>query len=248
MFQDPSNPPDELAQNVSNKIPVGRFILPFFFESSESDRVFIYLHDSNSIFRARGIKSEWFRARTVWRPLNEEAQVEFKKRVVQQGDVNTDISLEEIQKQLEVAAMSRNLSTRTMRTYEESKVPEDVRHSGRAAALNERPIERTTHSDTSKTRKVQAHGQVSLDARESNSEKQAAGRFTKDRAVWREKQQRHYEEVYDDEVETAETQKERITMFKVEGGQHQDWTNAEITVDMWCSESDQDGGGKIQWT
>ena len=32
---------------------------PFFFESSESDRVFNYLHDSNSIFRARGIKSEW---------------------------------------------------------------------------------------------------------------------------------------------------------------------------------------------
>ena len=44
---------------------VGRIIPPFFFESSESDRVFNYLHDSNSIFRARGIKSEGIRARTV---------------------------------------------------------------------------------------------------------------------------------------------------------------------------------------
>ena len=44
------NPADELAQNVSKKIPVGRIIPPFFFESSESDRVFNYLHDLNSIF------------------------------------------------------------------------------------------------------------------------------------------------------------------------------------------------------
>ena len=32
--------------------------LECFFESSEPDRVFIYLHDSNSIFRAAGIVSE----------------------------------------------------------------------------------------------------------------------------------------------------------------------------------------------
>ena len=51
----PSNPPDELAQNVSKKIPFGRIIPPFSFESSESDRVFNFLHDSNSIFRALGI-------------------------------------------------------------------------------------------------------------------------------------------------------------------------------------------------
>ena len=67
MFQD-SNPPDELAQNVSKKIPVGRIIPPFFFESSESDRVFNYLHDSNSIFRARRINSEWVSGGTVIRP------------------------------------------------------------------------------------------------------------------------------------------------------------------------------------
>ena len=51
----PSNPPDELGQHVSKKKKkktVGRIIHPFFFESSESDRVFNYLHDSNSIFRA----------------------------------------------------------------------------------------------------------------------------------------------------------------------------------------------------
>ena len=34
----PSNPPDELAQHVSKRIPFGRIIPPFFFESSESDR------------------------------------------------------------------------------------------------------------------------------------------------------------------------------------------------------------------
>ena len=45
---------------------VGRIIPPFFYESSESDRVFNYFHDSNSIFRARGINSEWIRARTVF--------------------------------------------------------------------------------------------------------------------------------------------------------------------------------------
>ena len=62
----PSNPPDELAQNVSKKkIPVGRIIPPFFFESSESDRVFNYLHDSNSIFRAAGISTEWVSGGTV---------------------------------------------------------------------------------------------------------------------------------------------------------------------------------------
>ena len=60
----PSNPPDELAQNVSKKIPFGRIILHSF-ESSESDRIFNYLHDSNSIFRAPGINSEWVFGRTV---------------------------------------------------------------------------------------------------------------------------------------------------------------------------------------
>ena len=58
--REPSNPPDELAQNVSKKITVGRIIPPFFFESSESDRVFNYLHDSNSMFRA------WVSGGTVW--------------------------------------------------------------------------------------------------------------------------------------------------------------------------------------
>ena len=66
MFQDPSNPPDELVQHVSRKNPrQTNYFLIFSFESSESDRVFNYLHDSNSIFRARGINSEWFFGRTV---------------------------------------------------------------------------------------------------------------------------------------------------------------------------------------
>ena len=56
-----SNPPDELAQNVSTKFPFGRIIPPLFFKSSDSD----YLHDSNSIFRVGRINSEWVSARTV---------------------------------------------------------------------------------------------------------------------------------------------------------------------------------------
>ena len=48
----PLNPPDESARNVSKNIPFGRIFPPFFFGISESDRVFNYLHDSNSIFRA----------------------------------------------------------------------------------------------------------------------------------------------------------------------------------------------------
>ena len=47
------------------KSPSDELFLHFFFESSESDRVFIYLHDSNSIFRAWGINSESVSARTV---------------------------------------------------------------------------------------------------------------------------------------------------------------------------------------
>ena len=47
-------------KNLSDKL-----FLHFSFESSESDRVFNYLHDSNSIFRAWGIKSENFFGCTV---------------------------------------------------------------------------------------------------------------------------------------------------------------------------------------
>ena len=50
----PSNPPDELAQNVSKKILSDELFLHFSFESSGSDRVFNYLHDSNSIFSGLG--------------------------------------------------------------------------------------------------------------------------------------------------------------------------------------------------
>ena len=64
---EPSNPPDELGHNVSKKKKSisDELFLHFFVESSESDRVFFYLHDSNSIFRARGINSDWVSARIV---------------------------------------------------------------------------------------------------------------------------------------------------------------------------------------
>ena len=69
MFENPQTRQMKLAQNVSKKKknPFGRIIPPFFFESSESDRVFNYLFDSNSIFRARGLNSEWVSARMVRR-------------------------------------------------------------------------------------------------------------------------------------------------------------------------------------
>ena len=57
-FSRRSNSPDELAQNVSKKKNLSdELFLHFFFESSESDRGFNYVHDSNSICRAGGIKS-----------------------------------------------------------------------------------------------------------------------------------------------------------------------------------------------
>ena len=59
------------------KIPFGRIIPPFFFESSESDRVFNYLHDSNSIFRARG---EGVSGGTVFSPRDSKRRVSLSFR------------------------------------------------------------------------------------------------------------------------------------------------------------------------
>ena len=62
----PSNPPDELAQNVSKKNPFRTNYSSIFSAKVQNLAVFfIYLHDSNSIFRAAGINSEIFSARTV---------------------------------------------------------------------------------------------------------------------------------------------------------------------------------------
>ena len=73
----PSNPPDELAQNISKKKKSlsDELFLHFSFKSSESDRIFNYLHDSNSILRARGINSEWFFGRTVLGVLHARSDV-----------------------------------------------------------------------------------------------------------------------------------------------------------------------------
>ena len=63
---EPSNPPDELAQNVSKKNPFRTNYSSIFSAKVQNLAVFfIYLHDSNSIFRAAGINSEIFSARTV---------------------------------------------------------------------------------------------------------------------------------------------------------------------------------------
>ena len=63
----PSNPPDELAQNVSKKIPVGRIIPPFFGKSSESGRFSIVYMIRIRFFVAQGIKSEGVSGGTVFR-------------------------------------------------------------------------------------------------------------------------------------------------------------------------------------
>ena len=65
MFQELSNPPDELAQNVSKKNPRRTNYSPFFLRKCRIWPFFNYLHDSNSIFWAQGIKSEGFFGRTV---------------------------------------------------------------------------------------------------------------------------------------------------------------------------------------
>ena len=66
MFQDPSNLPDELAQNVSKKKNPRRTIYSSIFLRKFRIWPFLnYLHDSNSIFWAQGIKSEGVFGRTV---------------------------------------------------------------------------------------------------------------------------------------------------------------------------------------
>ena len=52
------------------KSPSDESFLHFFCKSSESDRVFNHLHDSNSIFRARGINSEWVSGGTVMQKVH----------------------------------------------------------------------------------------------------------------------------------------------------------------------------------
>ena len=65
LFQNPQTRQMNRPKMSQKKNPFGRIIPPFFFESSESDRFYNYLHDSNSIFRAPGINSEWVSGGTV---------------------------------------------------------------------------------------------------------------------------------------------------------------------------------------
>ena len=62
MFQDPQtrqmNEPNMFRKKKKKQNFSDELFLHFFFESSESDRFFNYLHDSNWIFRVRGINSE----------------------------------------------------------------------------------------------------------------------------------------------------------------------------------------------
>ena len=75
MFQDPQTRQMNWPKMFRKKIPFGRIIPPFFCKSAESGRFFfISLHDSNSIFWAQGIKSEWVLGRTVHHSFPENKQ------------------------------------------------------------------------------------------------------------------------------------------------------------------------------
>ena len=77
------------------KIPFRRIIPPFFLQKCRILPFFIYLHDSNSIFWARGIKSELFFGRTVCHLKNAELEAKhqkYKGRVVLRGDFVKDDS------------------------------------------------------------------------------------------------------------------------------------------------------------
>ena len=64
----PSTPPDELAQNVSKKKKNRRTnYSSIFLKKFRIWPFFNYLHDSNSIFWAQGIQSEWVSGGTVLR-------------------------------------------------------------------------------------------------------------------------------------------------------------------------------------
>ena len=72
---EPSNLPDELGQNVSKNIHVGRFIPPLFLQKFRIWPFFffffffffIYLHDSNSFFFGPGeLIQKYFRAAQHW--------------------------------------------------------------------------------------------------------------------------------------------------------------------------------------
>ena len=79
----PSNPPSELAQNVSKKKKnlSDELLLHFFFESSEFDRVFNYSHDSNSIFGPENYFRRVFRPHsTLSRPPKRGRSVVVSKR------------------------------------------------------------------------------------------------------------------------------------------------------------------------
>ena len=64
-FQDPQTRQMNWLKMFRTKIHFRRIIPPFFCKSAESGRFFIYLHDSNLIFWAQGIKSERVLGRTV---------------------------------------------------------------------------------------------------------------------------------------------------------------------------------------
>ena len=59
---------------------------------------------------------------------------------MEKRSAKTEISLQEIQKQMEESVRPLNFSVGTMRNNDEGKVPEEARRRERAEALSERPI------------------------------------------------------------------------------------------------------------
>ena len=65
MLENPQTRQMKQLKMFRENVLFGRIILDFSFECSESSRVFNYLHDSHSIFRAAGINTEIFLGRMV---------------------------------------------------------------------------------------------------------------------------------------------------------------------------------------
>ena len=88
-----------------------------------------------------------------WRPLNEEAKAEFKKKVTEKGDAEAKRSLHDMQKQVGPRGEINKFSPQEhMRKHVEGKSAEEVKRRERAAALSLRPTERKDPSETSKTK------------------------------------------------------------------------------------------------
>ena len=116
----PSNPPDELAQNVSKKNPRRTIYSCIFSAKVQNLAVFQYLHDSNSIFWAQGIKSEGVSGGTV------HACMHACMRTDRQTDTDTDTDTDTHRHRLESKRPRVNGDVRNSRLTKGSHATSEV--------------------------------------------------------------------------------------------------------------------------